>query len=146
MNNNRTENRLFCAELVDAEWHDKTGRLRREIVNLEDVSLSGACIHTEDSVAKGTTIVLRYGDGELVGVVRYCLYRDAGYFLGIEFTGGCKWSTKHFQPKHLLDPYALVERSLNRPHLPDGGRPRPRRAPGPASNPSVLSQNPPSGM
>lgn len=114
MSENRTENRLFCAELVETEWRDKTGRLRREIANLEDVSLSGACLQTEEPVMKGTSVVLRYGDGELVGVVRYCVYRDTGYFLGIEFSGGCKWSTKHFRPKHLLDPCTLVEQSVRR--------------------------------
>jgi hypothetical protein len=114
MSENRTETRLFCADLVEAEWRDSTGRPRREIVNLEDVSLSGACIHTEGPVAKGTSVVIRYGDGQLVGVVRYCLYRDTGYFLGVEFTENCKWSTRHFRPKHLLDPHTLVERCVRR--------------------------------
>jgi hypothetical protein len=114
MSENRTETRLFCADLVEAEWQDNTGRPRREIVNLEDVSLSGACIHTEGPVAKGTSVVIRYGDGQLVGVVRYCLYRDTGYFLGVEFTENCKWSTRHFRPKHLLDPHTLMERCVRR--------------------------------
>jgi hypothetical protein len=114
MSENRTETRLFCADLVEAEWRDKSGRLRREVVNLEDVSLSGACIHTDDSVAKGTSVVIRYGDGQLVGVVRYCLYRDVGYFVGVEFTEGCEWSTQHFRPKHLLDPHTLVEQCVRR--------------------------------
>lgn len=114
MSEKRTEPRLFCADLVEAEWRDKTGRHRREVVNLEDVSLSGACIQTGNPVTRDTAIVIRYGNGELVGTVRYCLCRDSGYFLGVEFTGNCKWSTKHFQPKHLLDPRTLVERSARR--------------------------------
>jgi hypothetical protein len=110
MSEKRTENRLFCADLVEAEWRDKSGRNRREIVNLEDVSRSGACVQTEHPAAKETSIVIRCGDAELAGVVRYCLYRESGYFLGIEFNAACKWSAKHFEPKHLLDPLTLGER------------------------------------
>ena len=54
--------------------------------------------------------MIRCGDAELAGVVRYCLYRESGYFLGVEFNVACKWSAKDFQPKHLLDPLTLGER------------------------------------
>src|SRR5260370_4926988 len=40
----RVETRLLCADLVDAQWKDPTGRLRRSVPNLEDISLSGACL------------------------------------------------------------------------------------------------------
>jgi hypothetical protein len=42
------------------------------------------------------------------------VYREIGYFLGIEFEPGCKWSARHFKPQHLLDPRRLVTRSINR--------------------------------
>jgi hypothetical protein len=51
---------------------------------------------------------------ELLGKVRYCVYREFGYFLGIEFEPGSKWSAHHFRPQHMLDPRRLVIRSVNR--------------------------------
>jgi hypothetical protein len=114
MEDRRIEPRLMCAELVELEWRDKSGRQRSEMANLEDLSVFGACIQCENLVKRGTPVVIRYGNGELPGVVRYCFYRDEGYFLGIEFSEGCKWSSEHFQPKHLLDFRALVNRAANR--------------------------------
>ena len=84
------------------------------MANLEDISLSGACIQTESAILRGATVSIRYGDGELVGTVRYCLYRDLGYFLGIQFSESSRWSQKHFRPRHLLDPRRLVLHAVNR--------------------------------
>lgn len=114
MNERRVETRLLCAELVEINWKDKSARQRRRVVNLEDISLSGACLQSEMPILRGTAVTIRYGDGELVGSVRYCLYRDLGYFLGIEFAPDCRWSTKHFRPRHLLDPKRLVDRAARR--------------------------------
>jgi hypothetical protein len=114
MNERRVDTRLLCAELVELKWKDKSARHRRRVVNLEDISLSGACLQSEMPILRGTVVTLLYGDGELVGSVRYCFYRDFGYFIGIEFAPGCKWSSKHFRPRHLLDPKRLVEQSARR--------------------------------
>lgn len=114
MNERRVDTRLLCAELVEVHWKDKSARQRRRIANLEDISLSGACIQLEIPLLRGTPVTIRYGDGQLVGSVRYCLYRDLGYFVGIEFAAGCKWSSKHFRPRHLLDPRQLMERAARR--------------------------------
>ena len=113
MNDRRIETRLLCAELVEVIWRDKSGMQRRRIANLEDISLSGACIQMEHSMMRDTPVTIRYGDGEMKGFVRYCLYRDFGYFIGIRFDE-CKWSSKHFKPKHLLDPRQLVHQSARR--------------------------------
>jgi hypothetical protein len=115
MEDRRIEPRLMCAELVELEWCDKSGRLRSEMANLEDLSVFGACIQCENLVRRGTPVFIRYGNGELPAVVRYCFYRDEGYFLGLEFSEGCKWPSEHFQPKHLLDLRTLVRRAAQRP-------------------------------
>ncbi len=113
-NERRTDNRLLCAELVEAIWTDHRGSEWRRIANLEDISLSGVCIQLETAVLPGTPMTINYGDGQLVGRVRYCMFRQGSHFLGIELEDGCRWSTKHFRPKHLVDPRELVEIALIR--------------------------------
>ncbi len=114
MQERRIENRLLCAELVELIWKEDSGRQRRRVANLEDISLSGICLQMEAPILPGTPITMKYGDGELVGTVRYCVYRQFGYFLGIELLEGCRWSTEHFRPEHLLDPQELVSQALLR--------------------------------
>lgn len=110
----RTTNRLLCAELVEAVWADHRGVVRRRVANLEDISLSGVCLQLESAVLPGTQMAVNYGDGKLVGTVRYCMFRDGGHFLGIQLEEGSKWSTKHFRPRHLVDPEKLVQCVLAR--------------------------------
>lgn len=123
----RTDNRLLCAELVEAVWTDHRGTQRRRIANLEDISLSGVCVQVEGAVLPGTYISVNYGDGKLVGIVKYCMFRDGGHFLGIQLEDGCRWSTKHFVPQHLVDPRELVELAMNRhrnsPEIPNVNEP-----------------------
>lgn len=114
MEERRTEARMLCAELVKIEWRDKSGRRCVRTAHLEDISLSGACLSLETTVIRDAAVAIRYGDGELKGTIQYCLYRDGSYFLGIKFTEGCKWSSKHFKPEHMLDPRALVTRAMDR--------------------------------
>ncbi len=114
MNERRIDNRLLCAELVEVIWKDDAGRTRRCVANLEDISLSGICLQVEKQIASGTAITMSYGDGELVGIVRYCVFRDIGFFLGIQLEDGCRWSTQHFKPEHLLDPRELLDRAMLR--------------------------------
>jgi hypothetical protein len=108
MQERRIDSRLLCAELVEVIWADQKGRQQRRIANLEDISACGACFQVEDPMPCGTSISLRYGDGQLSGTVRYCLYQGLGYFLGVEFDEGCRWSRKQFRPRHLLDLKQLV--------------------------------------
>ncbi|MBV9295508.1 MAG: hypothetical protein JO145_08035 [Acidobacteriaceae bacterium] len=116
MQERRTDTRMLCAELVEVIWKDQSGRERRRIANLEDISLCGICLQVENPMQPGTEVTMRYGDGNLVGIVRYCAFRDEGYFLGIQFEEGCQWSTQHFRPEHLLDPRELVEQAMRRHH------------------------------
>lgn len=110
----RGGDRLLCAELVQLIWHDEAGRERRRIANLEDISLTGVCLQIEQPMAAGTTIAMQYGDGELLGVIRYCRHQDTGYFLGVELAEGSRWSSQHYKPEHLLDPKELVEKAMLR--------------------------------
>ena len=103
----RTHTRLLCAELIEVIWRDAGGREHRRIANLEDISVCGICLQVEDAIPTGTAVKLHYGEGILLGIVRYCRYREAGYVLGIEFDEAYQWSTTVFRPKHLLDPREL---------------------------------------
>ncbi len=114
MDDRRVEPRLLCADLVDVDWKEKGGKLRRTVANLEDISLSGACLQVDTAIPLRLAIRIRYPGGELSGVVRYCIYREIGYFVGVEFEEGTKWSQRHFKPQHLFDPRRLVARSVQR--------------------------------
>jgi hypothetical protein len=98
---------MLCADLVDVEWRDKNGRTKRTVANLEDISLSGACLQMDVAIPMHTHIRISYPKGELEGRVRYCVYREIGYFLGVEFEPGSRWSQRNFKPLHLLDPRRL---------------------------------------
>jgi hypothetical protein len=120
MNDRRSDPRLLCAELVEIIWKDRSGRPRRRVANLEDISLSGICLQVETLVPQGTLVTMRYGDGELVGTVRHCAFREGAHFLGIHLEEGSRWSTRHFRPQHLLDPQELVDRAVQRYELRTG--------------------------
>jgi PilZ domain len=111
MMDRRIETRMLCADLLEVHWKDSAGHARRLLANLEDISLSGACIQVEKEIPLETSVRLMCPKGELTGIVRYCVYRDIGYFLGIEFDQGCKWSLHDFQPQHMLDPRRLMPHS-----------------------------------
>ena len=104
MDDRRTDSRLLCADLVETEFKDRTGRRRVETANLEDISSSGACLQMEIPIAVGTPVRIKHGKGLLSGRVRYCVFREIGYFVGVEFEPGHKWTQKQFRPMHLLDP------------------------------------------
>jgi len=110
----RTQPRMLCADLVQLLWRDQTGRTRRVTANLEDISQSGACLQLEDAVAVGTPVKISHPKGDFTGVVKYCVFRDIGYFLGIQFAAGTQWSRRDFRPMHLLDPRRMVQRAVSR--------------------------------
>ena len=113
MQERRSDKRMLCAELVEILWeHD--GRHFRRIANLEDISLSGICLHLEKPIPAGTRIIMRYRDGQLCGTIRYCVFREIGYFLGIQLEENCRWSSLHFRPEHLVDPSELMQQSIAR--------------------------------
>lgn len=119
MADKRIEPRLMCADLIDVEWRDAEGRIHQTVANLEDISSMGACIQVDTEVPLRTTVQLRTGKSELTGEVRYCVFREFGYFLGVQFPPGVKWNTRAFKPMHLFDPRELLE-----PRTSRNGRPR----------------------
>ncbi|MBV9084588.1 MAG: hypothetical protein JOZ62_18085 [Acidobacteriaceae bacterium] len=119
MQERRNDARMLCAELVQLTYKDQAGYQRKRVANLEDISLTGVCLQVEARVPEGCQVTIRYGDGELLGTVRYCVFRDTSYFLGIQFDEGCRWSTQHFRPEHLLDPRDLVQEALRRRSQPE---------------------------
>ena len=122
MHDRRNNPRMLCADLVRIKWIDKGGKTHDTVANLEDISVNGACIQMEMNVPLETVINITHPKGELVGTVKYCQYREIGYFLGIEFQEGRKWSMRHFRPQHLLDPRRLVQRK------DDGEKPKKNEA------------------
>ena len=109
MQDKRSEARMLCADVVEARWTDKDGQTRRANALLEDISPSGACLQFEMAVPTGVN--LRWGGArqEFVGQVRYCVYREIGYFVGVQFEAQSKWSEDVYKPLHLLDLQKLVE-------------------------------------
>ncbi|MGH9660095.1 MAG: PilZ domain-containing protein [Bryobacteraceae bacterium] len=108
----RTETRLLCAELVDVRWRDKAGRTHKVTAILEDISTSGACVQLETPIPVDTIMRIDHSRGHLEGNVRYCVYREIGYFIGLQFRGGTKWSRGEYRPQHLLDLHNLLARSI----------------------------------
>lgn len=105
----RIETRMLCADLVDLHWKDQSGKKRRVVANLEDISMSGACIQLDHPLPLGTRVRMTHPNGELVGAIRYCVHREIGYFLGVEFDENCRWSLNDYRPQHLLDPRRLAQ-------------------------------------
>src|SRR3954470_17070240 len=108
----RSEARMLCADLVDVRWKDKTGKGRKATAVLEDISTSGACVQLDGPIPQNTAVKICFPKGELQGTVRYCVYRDIGYFVGLQFESDSKWSRKQFQPQHMLDMPRLLARGL----------------------------------
>ena len=107
MDDKRLEPRMLCADLVEIRWNDKAGKEQKAIANLEDISLYGACLQLDIAVPLQTTIQIGYPKGKLHGRIRYCVFREIGYFLGVEFDPGQKWSKSAFKPQYLFDPRQL---------------------------------------
>jgi len=108
----RCEARMLCADLIDIRWKDKSGRGRKVTAILEDISASGACVQLDGPIPTNTVVKIYHPKGHLQGTVRYCVYRDIGYFVGLQFEPDSKWSRKQFQPQHMLDMPRLLARGL----------------------------------
>ena len=113
MEERRINARLLCAELVEVIW-EEVGYSQRRVANLEDISLSGICLHMDKAIAYGAQIIVRYGDGELVGTVRHCRSGEFGHLIGVQLGEKSRWSSQHFRPNHLLDPRELMDQCVAR--------------------------------
>jgi hypothetical protein len=99
----RSEVRMLCADMVEVCWKDHSGRKRRETGLLEDISPSGACLQLESPVPLGVSLQWESPKRQFTARVQYCVYREIGYFIGVEFDSACKWSKRAYKPQHLLD-------------------------------------------
>jgi hypothetical protein len=106
----RTEARMLCADMVEIRWRDRSGKHRKATALLEDISSSGACLQLEAPIPLGAEIGWEAPGQFFSGYIRYCVYREIGYFAGVEFGKSTKWSEKTYAPQHLLDLEKLVAR------------------------------------
>lgn len=107
----RLEVRMLCADMMQVCWKDRAGKAQRAMALLEDICASGACLQLETPVPLGVEMHWEFPKQEFRGVVRYCVYREIGYFVGVEFASASQWSKKAYRPQHLLDPQKLLEHS-----------------------------------
>jgi hypothetical protein len=110
----RLEGRFLCADLVTVEWLADVGsgvEPRTVEAVLEDISALGACVQVEERIPPGSAISIAAITGEhtrFLGHVSYCVYRDYGYFAGIRFADETRWSSRVFEPQHLIDLKTLM--------------------------------------
>lgn len=104
----RSEPRLWCSDLVQIWWHDNARWRRKGIGVLEDISHSGACVQLETPISTGCGIRIKHPEWKVEGEVRYCVYREEGYFVGVMLKEGCKWEESMFRPRHMIDPSRVV--------------------------------------
>jgi hypothetical protein len=100
----RAEPRYLCSDLVTLCWEEGAQGERKEAVVLENISASGACVQAEISVPESAGVRLVCGKAEFHGCVRFCYWRDDGYFIGIAFDA-----------QHLLDPSEVKPRPAKPP-------------------------------
>lgn len=111
MQERRSEVRLLCADLIQVRWKDQAGKKRTAQAILEDISPHGACLQMEVPVPLGLEIGWRSPNKQFMGTVRYCVYREIGYFLGVQFDHASQWSRRAYRPQHLLDLRRLIKRA-----------------------------------
>jgi hypothetical protein len=93
---------MLCADVIEVCWTDNFGK-QQAVGLLEDISESGVCLQMDSSIAIGSEVTWESPREVFNGTVRYCVYREIGYFVGVEFPAGMKWSEEVFQPQHLFD-------------------------------------------
>jgi len=111
MSERRTDARLLCADMVDVEWTDAQGKRRKARVLLEDISELGLCLQTEDALPESSIVIVDLNGTQTRAMVRYCYWREIGYFAGLTFASGSRWSRSKFFPRHLTDPLIVPPRA-----------------------------------
>ena len=96
----RIEPRMSCTDIVEVHWR-VNGLDHHCSAILSDISPSGAGLRQEHPIPLFTTVHIRHTSGELTGTVRNCSSHKGGYFLGVEFEQGCRWSPRNFRSRNL---------------------------------------------
>jgi hypothetical protein len=107
----RMDDRSLCADLIKIAWTDASGARQKELAALEDISPGGACLQIDHPIPVDTGISILYSKGRYRGRVRYCVFQQTGYFLGVEFDPGYRWSKQDFMPSHLLELPAIRKKA-----------------------------------
>jgi hypothetical protein len=110
MDERRVEPRMMCADMVKVFWRDRAGKRCHAMALLEDIGVSGACLQFEAPVPAGVVVEWHSPKLEFKGTVCYCVYREIGYFVGVEFTASSRWSQSVYRPQHLFDPRRLEQK------------------------------------
>jgi hypothetical protein len=110
MKERRAEPRLWCSDLIQVRLEGGGGEPAELIANLEEISPSGACLQFEQPVLAGARLCLKLGRRKFRGQAQYCTHNEIGYFVGVRFDAGRKWSRQLYKPKHLLDPRRVLAR------------------------------------
>ncbi len=111
MSERRLENRFLCADLAKVNWFVESGVCGAGEAILEDISRIGACVQVENAIPLGATASLAIGQATFTGKVRYCVYRDYGYFVGMRFEDASSWSAAALEPQHLTDVGTLMQKA-----------------------------------
>lgn len=93
MDERRSEARMLCANMLEVFRKDSSGTRGEATALLEDISPSGACLQLETPIPLASEIRWTSPNQEFKGNVRYCAYREIGYFVGVEFASTVRWST-----------------------------------------------------
>ena len=102
---------MLCADMVEVCWTEPAGKRQKVMGLLEDISPSGACLQLDTAVPPGVEIRWGSPPQQFSGRVRYCVYREIGYFAGVQFHAESKWSKKMYRPQHLLDLKQLLDKT-----------------------------------
>ena len=93
----------MCADLITLGWVDSRGRQRREIVTLDDISAAGARLRIDEALPVETPILVQHPKASYRGRIKYCIYEQDGYYAGVAWDDGYRWSKTDFEPSHLLE-------------------------------------------
>jgi hypothetical protein len=104
----RFESRFLCADLVRVKWRAADGGIVSAEGVLEDISCIGGCVQVDEAIPHGMKVELSIGGSVFAGQVRYCVFRDYGYFVGIHFESESAWSEDRVVPRHLTNPCKLA--------------------------------------
>jgi len=80
---------MMCADMVEVRWEDEENQPQKALALLEDISPSGACVQLENAIPLGTEVHWDCPKQSFAGYVRYCDYREIGFFVGVEFSDAC---------------------------------------------------------
>lgn len=105
MKQKRFESRDLCADLIRVTWSPEQELPYIDWAILGDISPSGACLEIEDPIPVATNVELEFGGDRCRAVVKYCKYDKVNYLLGVEFESGYRWSSRRWEPRHLVEVY-----------------------------------------